>query len=137
MVDTRTPEQRRRIMQSVGVKNTGPELVVRRLLHRLGYRFRLHARDLPGRPDLVFPSRRKVIFVNGCFWHWHECRIGRAPKSRKNYWLPKLKANRTRDTANIAKLRMLGWNSLVVWQCQTKRLASLERRLVDFLERNS
>ena len=81
-MDTRTPEQRRRIMQAVGSKHTGPELVVRRLLHRMGYRYRLHRRDLPGRPDIAFISRRKAIFVHGCFWHGHDCPKGRLPKSR-------------------------------------------------------
>jgi DNA mismatch endonuclease (patch repair protein) len=134
-MDTRTPEQRRRIMQSVGQKNTGPEMVVRRLAHRLGYRFRLHPSKLAGKPDLVFPARRKVIFVNGCFWHGHEgCRKGAMPKSRADYWAPKIAKNKERDAAAIAQLRQQGWKVLTVWQCQTRDLAALETLLGDFLE---
>src|ERR1035438_3891223 len=110
MADTRTPEQRRRIMQSVGTRDTGPELKVRRLLFSLGYRYRLNAKKLPGRPDIVFPGRMKAIFVHGCFWHGHGCRKGRAPKSRIEYWKPKLKNNRRRDLAQSRALKTLGWS---------------------------
>jgi DNA mismatch endonuclease, patch repair protein len=96
-MDTRTPDQRSRIMQAVKQKDTGPELLLRRALHRLGYRYRTHAKDLPGRPDLVFASRKKVIFVHGCFWHGHDCSKGRLPKSRPEYWIPKIEANKARD----------------------------------------
>ncbi|MBY5797685.1 very short patch repair endonuclease [Rhizobium leguminosarum] len=122
MIDTRTPEQRRRIMQSVGQKNTGPEIAIRRALHRLGYRFRLHARTLPGRPDIVFPSRRKVILVHGCFWHGHDCSKGRLPKSRNEYWKPKIEANKARDERTVNELKVMGWESLVIWQCEVARL---------------
>src|SRR5690242_15466217 len=133
MADTRSPEQRRRIMQSVGVVDTGPEMTVRRILHRLGYRYRLHSRNLPGRPDLVFAGRRKAIFIHGCFWHSHGCAKGHPPKSRVDYWLPKLEANRARDERNVAALNALGWNVLIVWQCQTKQAQALRKILTGFL----
>ncbi|HTN69750.1 MAG TPA: very short patch repair endonuclease [Methylomirabilota bacterium] len=134
MADNRTPESRSALMARIGGKNTKPELVVRRLLHGLGYRFRLHAKGLPGTPDLVFAGRRKAIFVHGCFWHAHGCSIGRPPKSRLDYWLPKLEANKRRDAAKTADLKELGWKTFVVWQCTTKNLDELEENLVDFLE---
>lgn len=134
MVDTRTKEQRRRIMQSVRSRHTGPEMTVRRLLHGAGYRYRLHRKDLPGKPDIVFPSRKKAIFVNGCFWHAHGCKIGRPPKSRKDYWLPKLRDNRKRDAKKAALLRALGWKVLTVWQCQTKNTARTMSKLTAFLD---
>ncbi|MDP8990741.1 MAG: very short patch repair endonuclease [Acidobacteriota bacterium] len=134
MADTRTPEQRRRIMQSVKTRDTGPELRVRRLLFRLGYRYRVNAKNLPGRPDIVFPARKKAIFVHGCFWHGHRCRKGRAPKSRLDYWKPKLKTNKTRDGAQVRELRILGWSVLTVWQCQTIHTEALQSRLSAFLE---
>jgi DNA mismatch endonuclease (patch repair protein) len=133
MADTRTPEQRRRIMQSVGTRDTGPELKVRRLLFSLGYRYRLNAKKLPGRPDIVFPGRMKAIFVHGCFWHGHGCRKGRAPKSRIEYWKPKLKNNRRRDLAQSRALKTLGWSVLVIWQCETNDPEDLGARLVAFL----
>jgi len=134
MVDTRTPDQRRRIMQSVSQKNTGPELAVRRLAHSLGYRYRLNSPLLPGRPDIVFAARRKVIFVHGCFWHGHGCAKGRLPKSRLDYWKPKIDANRARDARNERSLRAAGWAVLTVWQCEAKDFAWLTRRLIRFLE---
>jgi len=118
MADTRSPDQRRRIMQSVGTKNTGPELKVRRALHALGFRFRLHRKDLPGSPDIVLPKWRTAIFVHGCFWHGHGCSKGRAPKSRLDYWLPKIEANRERDVTNENRLREQGWQVLTIWQCE-------------------
>lgn len=134
MADTRTTDQRRRIMQSVGTQDTGPELTVRYLLHSLGYRYRLHAKALPGKPDIVFPSRRKAIFVHGCFWHGHGCRKGRAPKSRLEYWKPKLKANRKRDTAQVAALQSLGWSVLTVWQCETGDREALTAKVRAFID---
>ena len=136
MVDTRTKEQRSRIMRAVRHKDTGPEWIVRRILHGLGYRYRLHRRDLPGKPDLVFPSRKKVIFIHGCFWHAHNCRHGRPPKSRLDYWLPKLQQNRMRDADKGAQLETLGWQILTVWQCEIKDLNILIPKLHDFLDRN-
>lgn len=135
MADTRSPEQRRRIMQSVGTADTGPELVVRRLLHRLGYRYRLHARELPGRVDLYFPARKKAIFVHGCFWHGHRCRKGKLPQSRLDYWGPKIARNKERDRANIRALRKLGIEPLIVWQCQLRDMERLNSVLVLFLDR--
>ena len=132
-MDTRTPEQRRRIMQSVKSENTGPELVVRRLLHGMGYRYRLHRRDLPGRPDIVFGSRRKAIFVHGCFWHGHDCSKGRLPKSRLDYWQPKVDKNRERDRTKEEQLKAMGWSVLTIWQCETADLQALAARLQDFV----
>lgn len=133
MTDNRSPESRSALMSRIGGKDTAPELFVRRLLHALGYRFYLHRRNLPGTPDIVFPSRRKVIFVNGCFWHAHGCRIGRPPKSRPEFWLPKLQKNRLKDAKNMRALRGLGWGALNVWQCQISVPDRLEARLISFL----
>lgn len=134
MADTRTPEQRRRIMQSVKTHDTGPELTVRRILCRLGYRYRLNAKNLPGRPDIVLPGKMMAIFVHGCFWHGHGCRKGRAPKSRLDYWKPKLKTNRKRDATQLRALKALGWSVLTVWQCETNDSKVLRSRLSAFLE---
>lgn len=133
MTDTRTGEQRRRIMQSVKQKNTKPEMVVRKLLHSEGYRFRLHRTDLPGKPDIVFPSLRKAIFVHGCFWHGHNCNFGRPPKSRLEYWGPKIAGNQARDQRNIDDMTALGWSTLTVWQCETTDADALKTLLWTFL----
>ena len=133
MTDTRTPEQRRRIMQSVGTKDTKPELLLRKLISRLGFRYRLHVKKLPGTPDITFSSMKKVIFMHGCFWHAHGCEKGRTPKSRLSYWGPKLETNRNRDAKNNEQLRDLGWSVLTVWQCELKDLEGLERKILDFL----
>lgn len=133
MVDNRSPESRSELMSRIGGKHTAPELIVRKLLHNLGYRFRLHRRDLPGTPDIVFPSRRKAVFVNGCFWHAHGCKIGRPPKSNLDFWLPKLERNRQKDRRDRHALRVLGWESLTIWQCQTGNVDRLKSRLVSFL----
>ena len=133
MTDNRSPEQRRHIMQSVRTKDTGPEQIVRKLLFRLGYRYRLHSRDLPGRPDIVFHGRRKAIFVHGCFWHSHGCAKGQAPRSKLDYWGPKLRANQVRDTATAQKLERLGWSVLTIWQCEIKDMPTMEATLVAFL----
>jgi DNA mismatch endonuclease (patch repair protein) len=133
-MDTRTPEQRRRIMQAVKPKNTIPELVVRKLLHAMGYRFRLHRIDLPGTPDIVLPKYRKVIFVHGCFWHRHGCRKGQLPKSRLDYWRPKLEKNVARDRTKLEQLRSLGWEALVVWQCETPDRDALRVKLQEFVD---
>lgn len=132
-MDTRTPAQRRKIMQSVGTKDTGPEWIVRRSLHRLGYRYRLHAEDLPGRPDIVFRSRKKAVFVHGCYWHGHGCSKGQPPKSNVDYWLPKLSANKDRDIRKEQALRILGWNVLTIWQCDVNDQDYLEKILKGFL----
>lgn len=133
MADTRTKEQRSHIMKSVGSRDTGPELTVRRLLHRLGYRYRLHRRDLPGRPDIVFPVRKKAIFVHGCFWHGHTCEKGRLPKSRAEYWTAKIKRNQDRDARAIFDLEDAGWQTLSVWQCELKDSDAIARSLREFL----
>jgi DNA mismatch endonuclease (patch repair protein) len=133
MADNRSPESRSALMSRIRGKDTAPEVAVRRVLHSLGYRFRLHRRDLPGTPDIVFPSRRKVIFVNGCFWHAHGCRIGHPPKSRPDFWLPKLQKNRLKDKRNLRALRSSGWGAMTVWQCQAGRCDELKGRLISFL----
>lgn len=136
MADQFTTAERSRIMRQVKSTDTSPELVVRRLVHAMGYRYRLHAGDLPGKPDLVLPRHGKVIFVHGCFWHRHGCRSGRSmPASRAEYWLQKFERNVRRDRSIRRKLRRLGWSVLVVWECQTRRAKreSLQRRLLQFL----
>lgn len=133
MTDTRTPQQRSRIMKSIGQKNTKPEWIVRRLLHRLGYRFRLHRKDLPGTPDIVFYGRRKAIFVHGCYWHGHNCSKGKLPKSNRDYWVPKIQKNQERDARKERELRDTGWDISIVWQCQTKDEETLANTLKKFL----
>ena len=125
---------RRRNMQSNRSKNTKPELLVRSLLHRLGYRFRLHRYDLPGRPDIVFPSRRAVVEVRGCFWHGHGCPLGQIPKSRQDYWAPKLQATRERDASNAVALNNAGWRVHEIWECEIRTGAeTILNPLVAFL----
>ena len=135
MVDTVSPETRSRIMSRIRSKGMKPEMRVRRLLHGLGYRYRLHRSDLPGRPDLVFPARRKVIFVNGCFWHKHLCcpRV-RIPTSNREYWEAKLERNRARDERNLGLLEGLGWGALTVWECELRDMDAATARMVGFLE---
>src|SRR5579863_8250129 len=106
-------------MRAIRSKGMRPELAVRSLAHKLGYRFRLHRKDLPGKPDLVFASRRKVVFVHGCFWHSHGCKAAHIPKTNQEYWGPKLERNKTRDAKSIEALQAEGWRSLVVWECET------------------
>lgn len=134
MPDGLTPAQRSHCMSRIRSKDTTPELVVRSLLHRLGYRFRLHVRELPGTPDVVLPRYRKVIEVKGCFWHQHACGRVRSPKSRTDYWAPKLLRNRQRDRQTRRQLRRLGWTVLTVWECQTKNTCQLSDRLLSFLQ---
>jgi DNA mismatch endonuclease (patch repair protein) len=127
---------RSRNMRRIRSKDTSPERMVRSLTHGEGFRFRLHVTDLPGTPDLVFPSRRKVIFVHGCFWHSHlDCKLAHAPKSNKSYWGPKLKRNRQRDKVHYRELTRRGWRSLVVWECELARPDDVLARVVRFLER--
>lgn len=133
-MDTRTPEQRRRIMQSVKTKDTGPEQAIRKALFAAGYRYRLYRKDLPGSPDIVFPSRKKVLFVHGCFWHGHGCLKGQPSKSHTEYWGPKLEANRARDARNVAALEALGWRVLVVWQCELEDFSTAFNRIVRFVD---
>jgi len=134
MTDNLTPEQRRFNMSRIRSTNTRPELFVRSLVHRMGYRFRLHRRDLPGKPDLIFPSRRKVIFVHGCFWHMHDCRFGSVtPKSNADYWQNKRRSNVERDKGHVAALNNAGWQVFIVWECQIKSPEKLRENLLEFL----
>jgi len=121
-------------MGLVRSKDTKPEMLVRRLVHRLGYRYSLHRTDLPGKPDLTFPSRRKLIFINGCFWHGHKCKLGRMPKSRLEYWGAKIRGNHERDKHNLRRLRGMRWRVLVLWECQLREPDSIARRIRKFLE---
>ncbi len=135
MADKLTPARRSANMRAIRSTGTKPEMLVRQLAHALGYRFRLHRKDLPGKPDLVFPSRRKVIFVHGCFWHQHaECREGRMPGSNQDYWRPKLERNQQRDAAHIENLRKTGWDVMVIWECQTRDQDQLRHGIEDFLD---
>lgn len=128
------PDVVRRRMARVRKTDTKPELAVCSLCHRLGYRFRLHYRRLPGTPDLVFPRLRKLIFVHGCFWHQHGCGLGPLPRSRLDYWVPKLERNESRDRRVRDELVRLGWRVLVVWECETGNARALEDQLESFLE---
>lgn len=136
MADSVSPEVRSRIMAQVKSKGMKPEMRVRRLIHGLGYRYRLHRADLPGKPDLVFPSRQKVVFVNGCFWHRHEgCDRVRIPATNRDYWVAKLERNQARDARNIALLEETGWTVLIVWECQLQDISATTERLLAFLGR--
>lgn len=128
MVDRLTPAARSALMSRVRGKNTRPELTVRKLLHALGSRFRLHRRDLPGTPDVVLPGRNAVVMIHGCFWHGHRgCKAATVPKTRTDYWVQKIAANRLRDARDSRRLRRLGWKVIVVWQCETKNADALAR----------
>ncbi len=132
---TERPEDRSRIMRAVKSRDTGPELIVRRLAHGMGYRYQLHRKDLPGKPDLVFPARRKVIFVHGCFWHQHHCPRGaKSPKSNRDYWVPKLLRNKQRDAEHEIGLREMDWSALVIWECETRDQDALRAGIRAFLE---
>lgn len=120
MADTLTPEQRRLNMSSIRSRDTAPELTVRRALHGRGFRFRLHRRDLPGRPDIVLPRYRTAVFVHGCFWHGHDCPLFKVPASRTEFWTAKVEANRRRDEASLLRLDQLGWRIACVWECALK-----------------
>jgi DNA mismatch endonuclease (patch repair protein) len=133
-LDRVTKATRSKIMASVHTRNTGAELAVRRMVHRLGYRYSLSRSDLPGRPDLALVGRRKAIFVHGCFWHGHSCRYGRLPKSRLGYWRPKIATNKARDRRQVRGLRSMGWTVMTVWQCQLRRRDALRTRIASFLD---
>ncbi len=134
MVDVFTPEKRSAIMASVKGGNTKPELLVRKLLHSLGYRFSLHSDKLPGKPDIVLPKHRKIILVHGCFWHAHAgCRRAKLPDTNVRFWREKIEENQTRDRKVIRKLRRMGWGVLVIWQCQTADVDRITRRLLRFM----
>ena len=123
-------------MRRIRSKGMRPELAVRSLVHKMGYRFRLHRKELPGKPDLVFVSLRKVIFVHGCFWHSHKgCKTAHIPKSNLNYWGPKLKGNRIRDAKRLAALRADGWEALVIWECETRGERALQKRIKLFMSK--
>lgn len=123
-------------MRAIAKKNTKPELLVRKRLHALGYRFRLHRADLPGTPDIVLPKMRVAIMVHGCFWHQHPgCKLAKLPKSRTEYWLPKLERNAVRDQQAISDLQALGWQVLVVWECESRVPDKLDERLIRLLPR--
>jgi DNA mismatch endonuclease, patch repair protein len=129
-----SPEVRRRTMQAVKSKDTAVEMRVRSMLHAKGYRYRLHRRDLPGCPDLVFGGGRKVVFINGCFWHGHQCARGkRVPKTNTEYWIAKIARNCARDAAAREKLEGLGWKVAVLWECELKHEVGVMRRLSRFL----
>lgn len=135
MTDRMTEEGRRALMSRIRSKDTAPEMIVRRLLHRLGYRYVLHDRRLPGTPDLAFPARSAVVFVHGCFWHGHSCGRGFRPQTNAAFWAAKIDTNQRRDLRHGRELRRLGWRVLVVWECQVRRgrLIHLEKRLVRHL----
>jgi DNA mismatch endonuclease (patch repair protein) len=137
MADKLSPERRSENMRRIKSKGMKPELTVRRMVHRMGYRYRLHRKDLPGKPDLVFGPSRKVIFVHGCFWHGHDdpaCPDRRQVKSNQAYWNPKIAGNRERDARNQAALEAAGWRVLTVWECELRDSLTLEKRIRDFLE---
>ena len=136
MMDNLTPTQRSQCMSKIKGKDTKPEKFVRSLLHKMGYRFRLHRRDLPGNPDIVIPKYKKVIFVHGCFWHGHEeCNRAKRPGSNKAFWHEKLSKNIERDRQNYKKIKILGWDYLIIWQCEIKKgdLDKLAQKLTCFL----
>jgi len=134
MTDVFSKDTRAWIMRQVRGKDTKPELIIRSFIHCLGYRFRLHKKNLPGKPDLVFPSRQKVIFVHGCFWHGHKCRRGnRMPKTNVNYWKNKIERNMYRFVKQKKDLKKQGWESLVIWECQIGDLGKLQKKILSFL----
>ena len=134
MADRISPEARSENMSRIRNADTGPEMAVRRLVYSMGYRYRLHRRDLPGCPDLAFPAMRKAIFVHGCFWHRHQgCKYAYTPKSRVDFWISKLEGNRARDRKNLAELEQLGWKVLTVWECEIVDLDLLRDRISGFL----
>ena len=129
-----TDPVRSRIMRSIKSRDTKPEMAVRRTAHAMGFRYRLHRADLPGSPDLVFPSRRAVVFVHGCFWHGHGCKRGRrAPKTNASYWTAKIARNRQRDREAVLSLRRQGWRVLVLWECQLSDADTLDAVVARFL----
>ena len=135
MVDVLTPEQRHKCMSNIKSQDTEPELIVRRIVHGMGYRFRLHRKDLPGKPDIVLPRYRKAIFVHGCFWHMHKCKYGKVkPKTNSSFWADKRNSNVARDQKNRARLKKDGWDVLIIWECWTKDIKKLERKLTEFLK---
>ena len=134
-MDTASPEKRSWIMRQVKGRDTSPEKIVRSLLHRMGYRFRLQRDDLPGKPDIVLPRFKTVVFVNGCFWHRHSgCKRATTPATNVDYWQTKFERNVTRDARNQAELEKMGWRVVIVWECELKDKTTLEKRLDDYLK---
>ena len=129
-----TPELRSFIMRQIKSKDTRPEMSVRRLVFGLGYRYRLHRKTLPGKPDLAFVGRKKAIFVNGCFWHGHTCKNGRMPKTNRDFWVPKIERNKERDANALAALEAMGWQALTIWECEIKSSEDLPQRIRRFLD---
>ena len=136
-MDRVSRQTRSAIMASVQTKHTGAEKSVRSIIHKNGLRFRLHSASLPGHPDIVFPKQKKVLFVHGCFWHGHKCKYGRLPKSKLDYWEPKIARNRERDRRQIKTIRSLGWKVMVVWQCELKKESGIKKKMMSFLAENS
>ncbi|HEV7643006.1 MAG TPA: very short patch repair endonuclease [Pyrinomonadaceae bacterium] len=133
-MDTLSPEERSGRMSRVRSKNSKPEMVIRRLVYSLGYRYRLHEPSLPGKPDLVFWGKHKIIFVHGCFWHRHgKCPLTRWPKSKLDFWKPKLESNKKRDIKNLKNLKLMGWDVLVIWECEITKPENLIPGLKSFL----
>jgi len=134
-MDKVSPQVRSQMMRAIRSKDMKPELAVRRLVYRMGYRYRLHNHALPGRPDIVFKGRNKVIFVHGCFWHQHGvgCKLTHVPRSNLAYWRPKLERNKARDIANCDALRLTGWKILVIWECEVKAVRGLATTIRRFL----
>lgn len=132
-MDRLTKAKRSWLMSRIFSRDTKPELLVRSLIHGLGYRFRLHRADLPGKPDIVFPGRKKAIFVHGCFWHGHYCKRTKMPTSRVSFWTDKIARNRTRDLRVRRQLAKLGWRSLVIWECELKSDERITRKISAFL----
>ena len=125
-------EQRSRNMSAIKSKNTKPEIKVRKVLHSMGYRFRLHSKNLPGSPDIVLPKYKTVIFVHGCFWHRHEnCKYASTPKTRKEFWNKKFTENKKRDSEIQEKIKILDWRSVVIWECETKNIENLRDKIID------
>ena len=132
-MDTVTKSERSLLMSRIRSKDTLPELAVRSILHRCGYRFRLHREDLPGRPDIVLPRHHKIILVHGCFWHGHTCRLASKPKSNEDYWSLKIQTNRARDSRNLAALVSQDWKVLELWECDIRKVDGLEQTLQEFM----
>ena len=128
MVDIFSKKKRSQIMARISGKDTKPELIIRRILFSEGYRYRLHRKDLPGNPDIVFPGRKKAIFVNGCFWHGHNCKKAALPTTNREFWEKKINGNKKRDKRNLVKLKAMSWKSRVIWQCQIKK-STLETQI--------
>jgi DNA mismatch endonuclease (patch repair protein) len=132
-MDRLSQERRSWLMSQIRGKDTLPELALRSLIHRMGFRFRLHRKDLPGKPDLVFPSKKKVIFLHGCFWHGHICKKKKMPKTRITYWNEKIDTNRSRDRRVIRQLGQSGWKALIIWECDLKKMERLKMKVTRFL----